>query len=79
MAWFRDRSRISEMPQASVLKRGQVQKTFLVKMIFYYNANKTHFYKKGFTLGLVLRVRVFGTRKWPIVAKILVLLEQLLL
>ena len=35
-------------------------------MIFYYYANKTHFHKKGFALGLVLRVRVFGTRKWPI-------------
>ena len=48
---------ISEMPQASVLKRGQVQN--LVKIIFYYHANKTHFHKKGFALGLVLRVRVF--------------------
>ena len=27
-------------------------------MIFYYHANKTHFHKKGFALGLVLRVRV---------------------
>ena len=35
-------------------------------MIFYYHANKTHFHKKGFALGLVLRVRVFGTRKWSI-------------
>ena len=35
-------------------------------MIFYYHANKTHFHKKGFALGLVLRVRDFGTRKWPI-------------
>ena len=34
---------------------------------FYYHANKTHFHKKGFTLGLVLGVRVFETRKWPIV------------
>ena len=33
-------------------------KTFLVKMIFYYHTNKTHFHKKGFALGLVLRVRV---------------------
>ena len=31
-----------------------------------YHANKTHFHKKGFALGLVLRVRVFGTRKRPI-------------
>ena len=35
-------------------------------MIFYYHANKTHFHKKGFALGLILRVRVFGTQKWPI-------------
>ena len=37
-----------------------------MKMTFYYHANKTHFHNKGFALGLVLRVRVFGTRKWPI-------------
>ena len=33
-------------------------------MVFYFHANKTHFYKKGFALCLVLKVRVFGTRKW---------------
>ena len=43
-------------------------KTFLVKMIFYYLANKAHFHKKGFALSLVSRVRVFGTRKWSIPA-----------
>ena len=53
------------MPQASVLKRGQVQ-VFLVKMIFYYHAKKTHFHKKGFAPDLVLKVGVFETRKWPI-------------
>ena len=42
-------------------------KTFLVKMSFYYHVNKTHFHKKGFALGLVLGVGVFGIRKWPIV------------
>ena len=30
------------------------------------HANKTHFHKKGCALGLILKVRVFGTRKWPI-------------
>ena len=35
--------------------------------IFYSHANKTHFHKKGFALGLVLEVRGFGTLKWPIV------------
>ena len=37
-----------------------------MKMIFNYDANKTHFHNKGFALGLVLRVRFFGTRKWAI-------------
>ena len=28
--------------------------------------SKTHFHKKGFALSLVLKVRVFGIRKWPV-------------
>ena len=38
-----------------------------MKMIFnLYGGNKTHFHNKGFALSLVLKVRFFGTRKWPI-------------
>ena len=37
-----------------------------MKMIFNYYANKTHFHNKGFALSLGLKVRFFGTRKWPI-------------
>ena len=37
-----------------------------MKMIFYSQANKTHFHKKGFALSLVLKVRAFGTQTWPI-------------
>ena len=37
-----------------------------MEMIFYSHANKTHFHKKGCALDLFLKVRVFGTRKWPI-------------
>ena len=33
---------------------------------FHSHANKTHFYKKVCSLGLILSVRVFGTRKWLI-------------
>ena len=40
-----------------------------MKMIFNYDANKTHFHNKGFALSLVLKVRFFGTRKWPIKMK----------
>ena len=35
-------------------------------MIFHSHANKTHFQKKSCALGLTLKVRVFGTRKWLI-------------
>ena len=36
-----------------------------MKMIFNYDAKKTHFHNKGFAFSLVLKVRFFGTRKWP--------------
>ena len=39
---------------------------FDMEMIFHSHANKTHFRDKGCALGLVLEVRVFGTRKWPV-------------
>ena len=37
-----------------------------MKMIFNYDANKTHFHNKDFAFSLVLKVKCFGTRKWPI-------------
>ena len=36
------------------------------EIIFYSHANKTHFHKKGCAPSLISKVRVFGTRKWPI-------------
>ena len=36
-----------------------------MKIIFYSHVDKTHFQKQGFAISLVLKVRVFGTRKWP--------------
>ena len=36
-----------------------------MEMIFYSHANKTPFHEKSGALGLILKVRVFGTRKWP--------------
>ena len=60
-------SRIGHFPDATVLKRGQVENlSYENDFLLLYHANKTHFHKKGFALGHVLRVRVFGTRKWPI-------------
>ena len=35
-------------------------------LVFHSYTNKTHFHKKGSTVSLVLKVRVFVTRKWPI-------------
>ena len=37
-----------------------------MEMIFHSHANITHFHKKGCAPSLILKVRVFGTRKWPI-------------
>ena len=37
-----------------------------MKMTFHSHANKTHFHEKGGALGLLLKVRVLGTQKWPI-------------
>ena len=37
-----------------------------MEIIFHSHTNKTPFHKKGCELFLILKVRVFGTRKWPI-------------
>ena len=39
---------------------------FGVEMIFHSHANRTYFHKEGCALDLILKVRVFGTGKWPI-------------
>ena len=39
---------------------------FDMEITFHSHANKTHFHKKGCAPSLILKVRVFGTRKWPI-------------
>ena len=39
---------------------------FDMEIIFHSHANKTHFHKKGCAPSLILKVRGFGTRKWPI-------------
>ena len=49
---------------------------FDVGMIFYSHANKTPFHKKGCALGLILKVRVFRTRKWPITFLLLMILQK---
>ena len=45
--------------------------TFVVKISFICIIIKTHFHINGFALSLALKVRFFGTRKWPICMSIL--------
>ena len=40
---------------------------FDMEIICHSHANKTHFHKKGCAPSLILKVGVFGTRKWPII------------
>ena len=40
--------------------------TFDMEMILHSHANKSHFHKNGCALDLILIVRVFGIRKWPV-------------
>ena len=37
-----------------------------MEIIFHSHANKTHFHTRGCALGLILKVKVLGTQKWPI-------------
>ena len=37
-----------------------------MEIIFHSHANKTYFHKKSCAPSLILKVRVFGTRKWPV-------------
>ena len=39
---------------------------FDMEITFHSHVNKAHFQKNGCAIGLILKVRVFGTRKWPI-------------
>ena len=50
-----------------------------MEILFHSHANKTHFHKKGCAPSLILKVRVFGTRKWPIVIHLTFNVSTLLL
>ena len=39
---------------------------FDMEMIFYSHVSKSNFHKKSCALGLILKLRVFGSRWWPI-------------
>ena len=42
---------------------------FDMEINFHSHSNKTHFHKKGWAPSLILKVRVFGTRKGPMAAR----------
>ena len=50
--------------------------TFVVKMSFICIIIKNHFHINGFALSLALKVRFFGTWKWPILSILAMLLTQ---
>ena len=54
------------VPQGLCIKTRLSAQPYDMEMSFHSHANKTHFHKKGCALGLTLKVRVLGTRKWPI-------------
>ena len=47
--------------------------TFVVKINFICIIIENHFHINGFALSLALKVRFFGTRKWPILLKPIIL------
>ena len=40
--------------------------SFDMETIFHSHANNTYFHKKGCTPSVIVKVRVFGTQKWPV-------------
>ena len=55
----------ASFPRALYQNEGKCS-AFNMKILFHSHAYKIHFHMKGCALGLILKVRVFGTRKWPI-------------
>ena len=64
MTWYPNRSFLSSPgpPYQNEVKYS----AFDIEMIFHSHADKTNFHRKGYALGLILKVRIFGTQKWPI-------------
>ena len=54
------------VPPGLCIKKEVKCSDFDMEMFFYSHANKTHFRNNGCALGLILKERVLGTRKWPL-------------
>ena len=53
----------------SLCLKARLSVKLLKRVFFNSHANKSHFHKKGFALGLFFKVRAFGTRKRLITVK----------
>ena len=71
LSWWYTIDHFRDAP--SLCFKARLGAKLLMKMIYYIysHANKTPLHKNGFALTLVLRVRIFGTRKWPIFLTVL--------
>jgi len=58
------------MPENLFQSEAESAKPFIRKELFCSHANETNFHKKGFSLSFTLKVRVFGTRIWPIKVRV---------
>ena len=58
-------SEISEFPGPLFQNEGRCSAVDM-EIIFHSHANEPYFHKKGCAPSLILKVRVFGTWKWPI-------------
>ena len=63
---LRKRRRRGRVPPGLCVKTRVGAQPLDMEIIFHSHGNKTHFHKKGCAPSLILKVRVFGTRKWPI-------------
>ena len=55
-----------QVPPGLCFKTRERCSAFDMEIIFHSRASETHFHKKGCAPSFILKVRVFGTRKWPI-------------
>ena len=58
------------MPENLFQSEAESAQPLIRKELFCSRANTTHFHKKGFSLNFAFKVRVFGTRMWPIKVRV---------
>ena len=59
-------NRLFPSPPGLCIKTRLSIQSLIRELFFILMPSKSHFHKKDCALSLILKVRVFGTRKWPI-------------